>query len=55
MQEIEETQIQPLGWEDPLEEEMATHSRILTWKIPWTGSWLVIVPGVTESQAGLSD
>ena len=25
-----------LGWEDPLEEEMATHSSILTWKIPWT-------------------
>ena len=25
-----------LGWEDPLEEEMATHSRILAWKIPWT-------------------
>ena len=29
-------QIQPLGWEDPLEEEMATHSSILVWKIPWT-------------------
>ena len=26
----------PLGWEDPVEKEMATHSRILTWKIPWT-------------------
>ena len=25
-----------LGWEDPLEEEMATHSSILAWKIPWT-------------------
>ena len=25
-----------LGWEDPLEKEMATHSSILTWKIPWT-------------------
>ena len=32
MQETEETQIQPLGWEDPLEEEMATHSRIFAWK-----------------------
>ena len=28
--------IQSLGWEDPLEEEMATHSYILAWKIPWT-------------------
>ena len=29
-------QVQFLGWEDPLEEEMATHSNILAWKIPWT-------------------
>ena len=28
--------IPSLGWEDPLEEEMATHSSILAWKIPWT-------------------
>ena len=28
--------IQSLGWEDPLEEVMATHSRILAWRIPWT-------------------
>ena len=32
----QETQIQSLGQEDPLEEEMATHSSILAWKIPWT-------------------
>ena len=31
-----ETQVQPLDWEDPLEKERATHSRILAWKIPWT-------------------
>ena len=31
-----ETQVQSLGWEDPLEKEMATHSSILAWKIPWT-------------------
>ena len=37
MQEIQETRIQSLGWEDPLEEEMATYSRIVAWKIPWTG------------------
>ena len=33
---LQETQVQSLGWEDPLEEEMATHSSILAWKIPWT-------------------
>ena len=33
---MRETQVQSLGWEDPLEKEMATHSSILTWKIPWT-------------------
>ena len=31
-----ETWVQPLGWEDPLEKEMATHSSILAWRIPWT-------------------
>ena len=31
-----ETRVQSLGWEDPLEEEMATHPSILAWKIPWT-------------------
>ena len=36
MQEIQERQVQSLGWEDPLEEEMATHSSILAWEIPWT-------------------
>ena len=36
MQETQETWVQSLGQEDPLEEEMATHSNILTWKIPWT-------------------
>ena len=32
----EETQVRSLGGEDPLEEEMATHSSILAWKMPWT-------------------
>ena len=31
-----ETQVRSLGWEDPLEKEMATHSDTVTWKIPWT-------------------
>ena len=29
-------QVQSLGWEDPLEEEMATHSSVFAWRIPWT-------------------
>ena len=36
MQQTQETRVQFLGWEDPLEKEMATHSSILAWKIPWT-------------------
>ena len=36
MQETQEVQVSSLGCEDPLEEEMANHSRILAWKIPWT-------------------
>ena len=33
---MQETRDQSLGWEDPLEKEMATHSSTLAWKIPWT-------------------
>ena len=33
---MQETQVQSLGLEDPLEEDMATHSSILAWRIPWT-------------------
>ena len=36
VQELQETQVQSLGQEDPLEAEMATHSSILAWEIPWT-------------------
>ena len=32
---MQETWVQSLGWEDPLEKEMATHSSTLAWKIPW--------------------
>ena len=32
----QETQVRSLGWKDPLEEEMATHSSVLDWEIPWT-------------------
>ena len=42
---IHETWVLSLGWEDPLEKEMATHSRILAWRIPWTeepgGLWSI--------------
>ena len=33
---IQETWVRSLGWEDPLEKRMATHSGILAWRIPWT-------------------
>ena len=36
MQEVKKTRVWPLGQEDPLEEEMATNSSILVWRIPWT-------------------
>ena len=41
---MQETPVQFLGWEDPLEKGMATHSNILTWRIPWTEE-----PDVLES------
>ena len=43
---MQETQIQSLDWEDPLEKRMATHSSILAWRIPWTGQ-----PGGLQSMA----
>ena len=50
MQEMKETQVQSLGWEDPLEEDMATHSSILAWRIPRDrGAWRATVHGVAES------
>ena len=43
--------VQSLGGEDPLEEEMATHSSILAWRIPMDrGAWQAAVHGVTKSQ-----
>ena len=49
MEEMQETWVQSLGWEDTLEEERATHSRILAWKIPWTEEFGRLVHGVAES------
>ena len=50
MQELQETQVQSLDQEDPLAEAMATHFRILAWRIPWTEE-----PGIpwTEEPGGL--
>ena len=53
---VQETQIQSMGWEDPLEKGMATHYSILAWRIPWMEEpgGLHTVHEVTESQTGLS-
>ena len=49
--EMQEARIQSLGWEDPLEEAMATHSSVTAWRIPMDrGAWWVIVHGVSKSQ-----
>ena len=45
MQKLQEMQVRSLGREDPLEEEIATHSSILAWRIPWTEEF-----GVAKSQ-----
>ena len=53
---MQETQVRSLGWEDPSEKEMATHSSILAWETPWTEE-----PGQLQSiqsqksQTNLSD
>ena len=45
---VQETQVQSLGWEDPMEKEMATYSSTLAWKIPW-----VEEPGRLKSMGSL--
>ena len=51
-----ETSVQSLGQEDPLEEEIATHFSILTWRIPMDRKvWQTAVYGVMKSQTRLSD
>ena len=48
MQVTEETQVQSLGWEDPLEEDIATHSCILAWRSPTDkGAWQITVESDT--------
>ena len=49
------TQVQSLGWEDPLKEDIATHSSILAWRTPMgRGAWWATVHGVAKSQIQLS-
>ena len=49
---MQETWVQSLGWEDPLEEGMAIHSSITAWRIPLDrGAWQTTIHGVTESDA----
>ena len=46
---MRDTWVQSLGWEDPLEEGMATHSSILAWRIPMDrGTWWATVDGIAE-------
>ena len=53
---LQETRVRSLGWEDPLEEGMATHSSILAWRIPMDrGAWRAAVRGVPKSWTQLSD
>ena len=53
---MQETLVQFLGWKDPLEEDLATHSRILAWRIPTDrGAWWATVHGVRNRQTRLSD
>ena len=53
---LQETPVPSLGCKDPLEEGMATHSSILTWRIPMgRGAWRATVHVVAKSWTGLSD
>ena len=52
---MRKTWVGSLGWEDPLEEGMAIHSRILAWRIPMDrAAWWATVCGVTKSPTRLS-
>ena len=54
---MQETLVQSLGWEDPLEKRMATHFSILAWRIPWTEEpgGLATLHGVAKNQTQLSN
>ena len=53
--DVASNKVQSLGWKDPLEEGMATHSSILAWRIPMDrGAWRATVHGVAKSRTRLS-
>ena len=52
---VQKTQVRSLGWEDPLEKEMANLSRILSWKIPWTEESSGLQSMGSQSQTRLRD
>ena len=52
---MQETQVRFLCWEDPLEKEIATHSSILAWRIPWTEEPAGYSPWGRKSQTQLSN
>ena len=52
---MQETWVRSLGWEDPLEKAMATHSSTLAWKIPWAEEPGGLQSGVVKSWTRLSD
>ena len=52
---MQKTQVQSLSWEDPLKEEMATHSSILAWDIPWTEESCGLQSMGSQSQTRLSE
>ena len=52
---MQETKVRSLGWEDPLEKGLDTHSSILAWRIPWTeGTWWATVLWVATEQLTLT-
>ena len=53
---MQETWVQTLDWDDPLEKGMVTHSSILSWRIPmYRGSWWATVHGAAKTQTQVSD
>ena len=50
MSVVQKTQVQSLGWKDPLEKGMATHSSIAAWRVPWTEE-----PGGLQSMGSQTD
>ena len=53
---MQDMQVWPLGWEDPLEKEMAAHSSVLAWEIPWTEELGGLQSaGSQKGQTGLTD